>query len=164
MIGELADGIGSRVGAMGRQVTGRFFDPTLRLGVTGLSRAGKTVFITSLVANLLDRGRMTGLRAAADGAIQAAYLQPQPDDTLPRFDYETHLDAMTGPNPHWPESTRAISELRLSLRVQPTGLIAGLRGPKVLHLDIIDYPGEWLLDLALLEKSFDSWSEGAPIW
>jgi len=161
MIGELADGIGSRVGAMGRQVTGRFFDPTLRLGVTGLSRAGKTVFITSLVANLLDRGRMTGLRAAADGAIQAAYLQPQPDDTLPRFDYETHLDAMTGPNPHWPESTRAISELRLSLRVQPTGLIAGLRGPKVLHLDIIDYPGEWLLDLALLEKSFDSWSEGA---
>ncbi|CAM4086768.1 YcjX family protein [Palleronia rufa] len=161
MIGELADGIGSRVGAMGRQVTGRFFDPTLRLGVTGLSRAGKTVFITSLVANLLDRGRMTGLRAAADGAIQAAYLQPQPDDTLPRFDYETHLDAMTGPNPHWPESTRAISELRLSLRVQPTGLIAGLRGPKVLHLDIIDYPGEWLLDLALLEKAFDSWSEGA---
>ena len=161
MIGELADGIGSRVGSMGRQVTGRFFDPTIRLGVTGLSRAGKTVFITSLVANLLDRGRMPGLRAAAGGTIQAAYLQPQPDDTLPRFDYEAHLDAMTGPDPQWPESTSAISELRLSLRVQPTGLIAGLRGPRVLHLDIVDYPGEWLLDLGLLEKDFDDWSAGA---
>ena len=40
-------------------------DPVIRLGVTGLSRAGKTVFITSLVANLLDRGRMAALRAAA---------------------------------------------------------------------------------------------------
>ena len=50
-------------------------DPVLRIGVTGLSRAGKTVFITSLVANLLDRGRMPGLRAAADlpGALLIVY-------------------------------------------------------------------------------------------
>ena len=142
-------------------MTGGLFEPTIRLGVTGLSRAGKTVFITSLVANLLDRGRMGGLRAAADGSIRAAYLEPQPDDTLPRFDYETHLDAMTGAAPHWPESTRAISELRLSFRVQPTGLIAGLGGPQNLHLDIVDYPGEWLLDLALLEKSYAEWSREA---
>jgi predicted YcjX-like family ATPase len=84
------------------------------LGVTGLSRSGKTVFITSLVANLLDRGRMAQLRAASSGAIQTAYLHPQPDDTIARFDYETHLDALTGPEPHWPTSTRTISELRLS--------------------------------------------------
>ncbi len=32
---------------------------------------------------------MPQLRAAASGAIRTAYLQPQPDDTLPRFDYET---------------------------------------------------------------------------
>lgn len=53
-------------------------DPVLRLGVTGLSRAGKTVFITSLVANLLERGRMHALRAAADGRLKAVWLQPQP--------------------------------------------------------------------------------------
>ena len=46
-------------------VTGMFRDPVIRLGVTGLSRAGKTVFITGLVANLLQRGRMTQLRAEA---------------------------------------------------------------------------------------------------
>ena len=71
------------------------FDPVIRLGVTGLSRAGKTVFITSLVANLLDRGRMPQLRAAAEGRILAAYLQPQPDHTIPRFAFEDHLAALT---------------------------------------------------------------------
>ena len=28
----------------------------------------------------------------------------------------------------------------------------------MVHLDIIDYPGEWLLDLDLLERSYDDWS------
>ncbi len=133
-------------------------DPVLRIGVTGLSRAGKTVFITSLVANLLDRGRMPGLRAASDGTIKAAWLQPQPDDTIPRFEFERHLAAMTGTDPHWPEGTRHVSEMRLSLRVQPRGLIAGMRGQQNLHLDIIDYPGEWLLDLRLMDKTYAEWS------
>jgi len=31
--------------------------PSLRLGVTGLARAGKTVFITALVHNLIHGGR-----------------------------------------------------------------------------------------------------------
>ncbi|RUS63225.1 YcjX family protein [Pseudorhodobacter sp. E13] len=142
-------------------VSEALFEPVIRLGVTGLSRAGKTVFITSLVANLLDRGRMPQFSAAP--RIHTAFLQPQPDDTLPRFDYETHLAALTGAAPEWPASTRAISELRLSLRVQPSGffggLIGGLTGPRTVHIDIIDYPGEWLLDLALLGKSYAEWSE-----
>ena len=133
----------------------------VRLGVTGLSRAGKTVFITSLVANLLDRGRMPQLRAAAEGRILAAYLQPQPDHTIPRFAYEDHLAALTGPDPHWPESTRSISTLRLSLRIAPTGCLGGLTGPRVVHLDIVDYPGEWLLDLPLMNQDFEDWSRAA---
>jgi len=133
-------------------------EPTIRLGVTGLARSGKTVFITSLVANLLDRGRMPHLLAASEGRIAAAYLQPQPDDTVPRFDFEAHMGALTGQPSRWPDSTRAVSELRVSLRVKPNGLLAGLQGPRTIHLDIIDYPGEWLLDLALMEQSYDDWS------
>ena len=135
--------------------------PTIRLGVTGLARSGKTVFITSLVANLLDRGRMPHLLAAAQGRVQAAYLQPQPNDTIPRFDYEAHKASLLGTPPTWPDSTRSVSELRLSLKVQPAGLLAGLQGPRTLHLDIIDYPGEWLLDLGLLEQSYEEWSDVA---
>ena len=159
MITTLADGLTRGFESVSDTVSGVFREPVIRLGVTGLSRAGKTVFITSLVANMMDRGRMPGLLAAADGRITAAYLQPQPNDTLPRFDYETHLGALTSETPHWPESTRAISELRLSLRVRPAGLLGGLQGPRTVHVDIVDYPGEWLLDLGLLDKSFAEWSE-----
>jgi hypothetical protein len=158
VIGAISDTLGRGVESVGSAISETFFEPVIRLGVTGLSRAGKTVFITSLVANLLDRGRMPGLQAAGSGRIQAAFLQPQPDDTVPRFDYETHLAALTGRNPHWPESTRAVSELRLSLRVQPSGLLSGLSGPRTVHIDIVDYPGEWLLDLSLLDQSYDQWS------
>lgn len=158
VISSLADGIARRVETVGGAVSEAFFEPVIRLGVTGLARAGKTVFITSLIANLMDRGRMPGLAAQAQGRIRAGFLQPQPDDTVPRFDYETHLAALTGSAPHWPDSTRAISELRLSLRVQPAGLLSGLSGPRTVHLDIVDYPGEWLLDLALLDKDYAEWS------
>ena len=139
-------------------LTAPFSDTVIRLGVTGLSRAGKTVFITSLVANLMDRGRMPQLLAAANGSILTAYLQPQPDDTVPRFDYESHLARLTAPAPSWPEGTRRISELRLSLRVQPHGFLGSFTGPRRVHLDIVDYPGEWLLDLGLLDKTFAQWS------
>jgi len=159
VLGRLVDGLARGVEGAMAQVSGGLLEPVVRLGVTGLSRAGKTVFITSLVANLMDRARMPQLRAAA--RIEAAFLQPQPDMTLPRFDYETHLAALTGPAPHWPDSTRTVSELRLSLRVRPSGFLGGWRGPRTVHVDIIDYPGEWLLDLALLDRSYDDWAEAA---
>ncbi len=158
-IGDIADGITGRVGAVTEVITQPFSDTVIRLGVTGLARAGKTVFITSLVANLLDRARMTQLSAAP--RIMASWLQPQPDDTVPRFDYEAHLAALTGPAPHWPDSTRTVSELRLSLRLRPSGLLGGMTGPRTVHLDIVDYPGEWLLDLGLLDKSYDAWAADA---
>lgn len=158
VISTIADGLTRGVESVSDTISETLFEPVIRLGVTGLARSGKTVFITSLVANLMDRGRMPGLLAAADGRISAAFLQPQPDDTVPRFDFESHLGALTATTPHWPDSTRAVSELRLSLRVRPSGLLAGLSGPRTLHLDIVDYPGEWLLDLALLDKTYSQWS------
>ncbi|MFK7939867.1 MAG: YcjX family protein [Roseovarius sp.] len=159
VISRVADGITRQVEAISDTVSETFFEPVIRLGVTGLARSGKTVFITSLVANLMDRGRMPALLAASEGRIAAAFLQPQPDDTVPRFEYEAHLGALTSPTPHWPDSTRAVSELRLSLRVRPSGLLAGLQGPRTVHLDIVDYPGEWLLDLALMDKTYAQWSD-----
>lgn len=158
VITTLADGITRTVGSVTDMLSAPFSDRVIRLGVTGLSRAGKTVFITSLVANLLNRGRMPQFQAAASGRIQTAYLQPQPDDTIARFAYENHLAALTSQTPFWPDGTQRVSELRLSLKVQPTGLLSGLQGPRTVHLDIVDYPGEWLLDLSLLDKDFATWS------
>ncbi|MEM7717843.1 MAG: YcjX family protein [Pseudomonadota bacterium] len=160
ILGDIADGVTRGVESTVKTVSEAFFEPVIRLGVTGLSRAGKTVFITSLAANLLNRGRMPALRAAADGRIETVWLQPQPDNTVPRFRFEDHLATMTGHGAVWPESTSGISELRLSFRVRPNGLLAGLQGPNTVHLDIVDYPGEWLLDLALLDLTYRAWSDG----
>ena len=67
----ITDGVSRQIEGAMASVSGAFFEPVVRLGVTGLSRAGKTVFITGLVANLLDRGRMPQLRAQAEGRIEA---------------------------------------------------------------------------------------------
>jgi len=159
-IGDWADGLIDGIERAGRDA-GAWFEPTLRLGVTGLSGAGKTVFITALVAGLLSRGRMRLLSAEAEGRIDAAMLRPQPDRQVPRFAYEAHAAGLTGKRPLWPQSTRQVSQLRLSLRYRPGGFVASLAGAATLHLDIIDYPGEWLLDLPLIDQSYATWAMGA---
>jgi uncharacterized protein len=132
--------------------------PTIRLGVTGLSRSGKTVFITALVHAILKRARLPVFEAMAQGRISGAYLEPQPDDDLPRFAYEAHLAALTSENRHWPEGTRRLSQLRLTLDYEPSGFIARNFGSGKLHIDIIDYPGEWVLDLPLMNLTYQQWS------
>jgi hypothetical protein len=134
-------------------------NPTLRLGVTGLSRSGKTVFITALVHALTKGARLPLFEAHAQGRITRAYLEPQPDYDLPRFAYEDHLACLTSKDRTWPESTRRISQLRLTLEYEPRGLIARNFQSGKLHIDIVDYPGEWLLDLPLMNMSYRQWSE-----
>ncbi|MEN0041171.1 MAG: YcjX family protein [Pseudomonadota bacterium] len=136
------------------------FEPTLRFGVTGLSRAGKTVFITSLIHNLLNGGRLPLFSAQAEGRIENARLSPQPDDAVPRFKYEQHLEALLADRV-WPNSTSAISQIRLRIAYQSASGWTRTFGAGELTLDIIDYPGEWLLDLPLLGKSFSEWSAEA---
>lgn len=134
--------------------------PSLRLGVTGLSRAGKTVFITALVHNLIKGGRLPLFEPIASGRLAKAVLEPQPDDAVPRFDYEAHVAAMVDQR-IWPDSTRRTSELRVTIDYESATYLARKFGRGRLHLDIVDYPGEWLLDLPLLGKDFATWSREA---
>jgi len=142
------DELGIALANLADTATGAF-TPTLRLGVTGLSRAGKTIFITALVHNLLTGGRLPGFTPLAEGRLIGARLAEYPDATIPRFAYEQHLATLTSKNPTWPEGTRRISQLRLVLKYQSAIWYSGLAGPSTLNLDIVDYPGEWLLDLPL---------------
>ncbi|GGC84371.1 YcjX family protein [Chelatococcus reniformis] len=130
--------------------------PTVRLGVTGLSRSGKTVFTTAMVHHLLEVTPMPVFRAAAEGRIRRARLAHQPDDDVPRFAFEDHLEALTGSERRWPGSTTQIAELRVAIDFERAA--GWIKGPSTLFVDIIDYPGEWLTDLALLDESYASWS------
>ena len=133
------------------------FSPSLRLGVTGLSRAGKTVFISAFVHNLVHGGRLPLFEAQKSGRIARAFLEHQPDDAVPRFQYEDHIDALVNSRV-WPDSTRAISELRLTIEYESASGWSRMFSAGKLSVDIVDYPGEWLLDLPLLGKSFAEFS------
>jgi predicted YcjX-like family ATPase len=156
-LSDIVDGGRMAAGGLADFASG-LVTPTVRVGVTGLSRSGKTVFITALVHALLKGGRLPAFEAFAQGRITRCYLEPQPDDDLPRFAYEEHLAALTAKDRRWPRSTRRISQLRLTVEFTPVGLIARNFGSGRLHIDIVDYPGEWLLDLPLMRMSYAEWS------
>ncbi len=135
-------------------------DRQLRLAVTGLSRSGKTAFLTSLVNQLRHAGleaRLDLLPAAREGRLLGARRVNQQDLAVPRFPYDPAMAALAETPPRWPEPTRGISELRLAIRHRPArrGWLSG--ETRQLTLDLFDYPGEWLLDLPLLEHDYPSW-------
>jgi uncharacterized protein len=142
-------------GLVARSIGDFFSGAALRLGVTGLSRSGKTVFLTALVNNLIAGARLPVFAASAEGRIMRARLEPQPDDAVPRFAYEEHLQSLSGEDRRWPQSTRRIAQLRLTIEFERA---TGWGGSSILKLDLVDYPGEWLLDLPLLDRSYAQWS------
>jgi predicted YcjX-like family ATPase len=137
----------------------------LRLAVTGLSRSGKTAFITSLVQNLLSAvgrpGRLPFLRAAAERRIKGARLLAPEGGDVPPFPLEETVAALAADPPHWPASTTDLRRVRLLLQFSSAGLLRRaklLGGTAELTVEILDYPGEWLLDLPMLQQSYGDWS------
>ncbi len=133
---------------------------TVRVAVTGLRRCGKTVFTTSFVHNLMSAGQwpdlLPFLKVAARGDLIAAEAFPLPG--MPAFPFDDSLAAITGARHDWPAATDQLCGLRLAVRYRSRRPLARLRGTRVLNIDLIDYPGEWLLDLPLLAKEFAAWS------
>lgn len=140
-------------------------DRQLRLAVTGLSRAGKTAFLTSLVYQLRHAGleaRLDLLPAARERRLMGAQRVTQKDLGVPRFPYDQAMASLDEIPPQWPNPTRGISELRLHIRYRPQRHgVFGMLGSDsaTLTLDLFDYPGEWLLDLPLLEHDYLSWCQ-----
>ena len=133
-------------------------EPSVRLGVTGLARSGKTIFISSSLHNIIHGGRLPRFEAHATGRIGSAEISPQPDSLIPRFRYEDHIADLTDRR-IWPASTSRTSQVRLSLRYQSTATFKRTFRSDRLALDIVDYPGEWLLDLTLMDQDYRSWSK-----
>ncbi len=154
---ERVDGLRTRVHELAEQSTERH----LRVAVTGLSRAGKTVFISALVHHLLQAPRSRSLPffglAASDRIISVKDLS---GESASPFPLASALDGLCQDPPHWPASTTGLSEVRLAIRYRREAGLRRLLGESgTLYLDIIDYPGEWLLDLPLLTLDFRQWSQ-----
>ena len=135
----------------------------MRLAVTGLSGSGKTAFITSLVHNLLSAvgqpARLPFFRATAERRMLAIRLDAPEADTIAPFPVRDAIAALAADPPRWPASTTDLRRADLTLRFTPGGFLGRAAGSIAeLHLEIIDYPGEWLLDLPLLGQSYREWS------
>ena len=135
----------------------------MRLAVTGLSGSGKTAFVTSLVHNLLSAvgqpARLPFFRAAAEHRTLATRLDVPPAGTVAPFPVHDAIAALAADPPHWPASTTDLRRADLTLRFTPAGFLGRAAGGIAeLRLEIIDYPGEWLLDLPLLGHSYREWS------
>ncbi|STJ18448.1 putative ATP-binding protein [Escherichia coli] len=140
----------------------RGVDRHLRLAVTGLSRSGKTAFITAMVNQLLNihaGARLPLLSAVREERLLGVKRIPQRDFGIPRFTYDEGLAQLYGDPPAWPTPTRGVSEIRLALRYKSNdSLLRHFKDTSTLYLEIVDYPGEWLLDLPMLAQDYLSWS------
>ncbi|GAM59757.1 conserved protein ycjX [Vibrio ishigakensis] len=131
--------------------------------MTGLSRAGKTAFITSFVNQLISSAtddNLPLLDVAEQGRLLGARRVPQKSLLTPRFNLDASIEALSSEPPTWPEPTRDVSEIRLAIKYQPKSRARKLlSSSSTLYLDLVDYPGEWLLDLPMLEMDYATWSE-----
>lgn len=145
------------------EILNRTLDQHVNLAVTGLSRSGKTAFITSLVNQLITEGndsKLSFFDPVHQGNFIAAKRVAQKNLSIPRFDYDKAITSLTNEQPSWPEPTHGISELRLAIRYQPQkSLLKYAADMATLTIDITDYPGEWLLDLPMLKQTYEQWSE-----
>ncbi|MDR9825585.1 YcjX family protein [Vibrio sp. FNV 38] len=141
----------------------RSLDAHVRVAVTGLSTAGKTAFITSLVNQFLTistHDNLPLLVATREGRIIGAKREPQTNLMVPRFAYDEAILQLSEETPAWPVPTRDVSEIRLAVKYRPKSKTRQLLSKtSTLHIDIVDYPGEWLLDLPLLDQDFVQWSQ-----
>lgn len=124
----------------------------IRVGVTGLSRAGKTVFLTSMINQLLQPSP-DNFPAFRDAGVTLSGREVRVPEQSEKFPYLANLESLRRESPAWPGSTTSISRFQVALK-----LGVGGRCNDVL-LELVDYPGERLLDLPLLSRTYDQWAD-----
>lgn len=139
----------------------RLLDRRICLGITGFSRSGKSTFITSLLHQLTQHTAAT--LPAFSPILQGRYLGAEIHnlagfEAMP-FPYKEGVSALSSTPPSWPKSTTGMKGCLLEIRYKPKASLLSVPGRKFarLFVEICDYPGEWLLDLPLLELSYQAW-------
>jgi predicted YcjX-like family ATPase len=130
--------------------------PVTRIGITGLSQAGKSTLITAVINHLenIRRGALAK-QTTLSGLTHGHWLR----DATPAFDYDAGLHALTNSPPSWPNSTTDWSIARIELSIDRPWYSTK---PRRRIIELLDYPGEWLLDLCLLEWDYPTFC--AQVW
>lgn len=164
--GWLTSGIRDAANSAGSAVDAAINETLVRVAVTGLSRAGKTTFITSTIHNLLAANRANTVEALRDilgsgeenARLKSIEVVSPAAGTIPFFDYEEKLARLAAASPSWPERTEDLAQITLQLELRRTGMLGRSLGNRRIRLEILDYPGEWLIDLPMMGQSYEAWS------
>ncbi len=144
----------------------RLLDKEIKLGITGFSRSGKTALITALTNNICHfydediADKLVRFSAFRKYEVISGATVDLKDVTQSVFPYIKARDSIINVNPVWPVPTDGVSKLRLEIMYKnKESSWYKSDSIKRLYLEIIDYPGEWLMDLMLLNCSFEKFSE-----
>ncbi len=152
-----------KVKTKSNELIDRGLNRNVRIAVTGLSGAGKTAFTTSMINQLLQapiEEHLTFFSVNAQSRMQACKLTQHQELHIPSFDYSGALTHLISDSPQWPESTRNVSQAQIKCRFRVGHRwIKKLQSDSAVTVEIVDYPGEWLLDLPLLAMDYKSWSK-----
>ncbi len=145
---------GQQLADDGKVVYQRALGERVVIGVTGLSRSGKSAFITSFIQQLtqLSSARLAGFGAAVSGRITA--VEVHQNDAFEKFDFDQALDALTAQPRRWPDATTDITSTELHIFYQHVKS----KPAKRIIVELVDYPGELLFDLSMLALDFSQWS------
>ncbi|KEQ19672.1 hypothetical protein GZ78_07260 [Endozoicomonas numazuensis] len=137
----------------------RLLDKRICLGITGFSGSGKTTLITSLIHQLryYPDAALTALPPALQDRLLGVEISPL--NNLPLFPYKEGANALD--REAWPYATRQESGCLLEIKYRARSHFIPGKKPGIgrLYLEIHDYPGEWLLDLPLLDMSYEDWCQ-----
>ncbi len=128
-----------------------------KIAITGLSRSGKTVFITSIIDQLIHQKKIQSVTSKYN-LFKVSINTPQKH--IKRFDYYPFCKDIKI-NSKWPSGTDDISSITLEFETK--GHFSMLANKKF-NIELIDYPGEWILDIAMLRLSYEQWSEKVIQW
>lgn len=139
----------------------------ITIGVTGLSRSGKTIFIGALAQALTcadfwgpkrGQGPLAQFGPIERGQFRSARIRDDVNTHLPQFPFRNVRDILATKNSAWPKPTEGISHLTLDLEYYSESWFKRVR---TVRIELVDYPGEWLVDLPMLDLSYADWSEKA---
>lgn len=140
------------------------FTQHIKIGVTGFSRAGKTLFISSLAQALLStdswknkrgQGPLAHFAPVERGSFRSAQVRNDINSHLPQFPFIKVRNSLVEQGATWPVPTEGISHLVLDLDYWSKRWYRRLRH---IQVEFVDYPGEWLNDLPMLAQGYSTWS------
>ena len=140
-----------------------FLKETHRFTITGLSRSGKSMLFTSLMTILKYRSEHSYNCLPLLEYLPVELVESMRIEALEghqAFPLDEHLAMLEAGQ--WPSPTEHIFGFKLIVRLKQTNRLKQYVLPYTdVVFEFVDYPGEWITDLPMLNKTYEQWSDSA---